>query len=73
MQDLTPEKLLEKGYTMRAAARAIKRSAPHVYLVLTGKRISPPTLEALNELPPRVLSLRRREPGRGSCVKHPDR
>ena len=44
---------------MRAAAKAIGRSAPHVYLVLTGKRISPPTLEALEKLPPRVLTLRR--------------
>lgn len=59
MQVITPEKLLKKGYTMRAAAKAIGRSAPHVYLVLTGKRSSPPTLEALQNLPPRILSLRR--------------
>lgn len=55
---MTPEMLLEKGYTMRAAARAIGRSAPHVYLVLVGRRVSRPTLEALRGLPPRVLSLR---------------
>ena len=59
MQAITPEKLLNKGYSMRAAAKAIGRSAPHVYLVLTGKRISLPTLEALEKLPPRVLTLRR--------------
>ena len=56
---ITPEILLSKGYTMRAAAKAIKRSAPHVYYVLTGKRISPPTLDALKALPPRTLTLRR--------------
>lgn len=59
MQAITPESLLKKGYTMRAAARAIGRSAPHVYLVLMGKRTSPPILAALAKLPPRVLTLRR--------------
>ena len=60
MQAITPESLLKKGYTMRAAARAIGKSAPHVYLVLIGKRLAPPTLEALRALPHRPLSLRRR-------------
>lgn len=60
MQAITPESLLKKGYTMRGAAKAIGKSAPHVYLVLIGKRSSPPTLEALRALPPRPLSLRRR-------------
>jgi hypothetical protein len=59
MQAITPESLLKKGYTMRGAARAIGRSAPHVYLVVIGKRFSPPVLEALKALPPRPLSLRK--------------
>jgi len=59
MQAITPESLLKKGYTMRGAARAIGRSAPHVYLVVIGKRHSPPVIEALKALPPRPLSLRK--------------
>ncbi len=45
---------------MRQAAHSIGRSPGHVYLVLTGKRESQPTLDALSKLPKRPLSLRRK-------------
>ncbi len=60
-QDITPESLLRHGYTIRGAARAIKRSPGHVYLVVTGQRKSDPTLADLASLPKRELSLSRRK------------
>jgi len=52
--------LYEKGWTVAAAARQLKRSKPHLYNVLTGKRQSKKLLAAVDALPPRPLSLRER-------------
>lgn len=51
--------LYQKGYTIRQAARAVDRSAPHVLLVLKGARKSPNLVKALLALPNRELNLRR--------------
>ena len=55
---MTAKDLIDKGYTVGAAARAIRRSKTHVYYVVTGKRISISVLEALKKLPVRPLQLR---------------
>ncbi len=61
MQDkYTVSWLYEKGWTVAAAARRLKRSTPHLYYVLTGKRQSKKLLAAVDALPQRSLSLRER-------------
>ena len=57
---MTANDLVNKGYTVGAAARAIRRSKTHVYYVITGKRISISVIEALKKLPARPLQLRER-------------
>lgn len=57
---MTANDLINKGYTVGAAARAIRRSKTHVYYVITGKRISISVIEALKKLPTRPLQLRER-------------
>ncbi len=57
---MTANDLINKGYTVGAAARAIRRSKTHVYYVITGKRISISVIEALKKLPARPLQLRER-------------
>ncbi len=42
--------LLEKGYTISAAARAIGKSKTHVFYVVRGKRVSCKTLNELQSL-----------------------
>lgn len=55
---MTAKDLIDKGYTVGAAARAISSSKTHVYYVVTGKRISISVLEALKKLPVRPMQLR---------------
>lgn len=55
---MTAKDLIDKGYTVGAAARAIRRSKTHVYYVVTGKRISISVLEALKKLPARPMQFR---------------
>ncbi len=57
---MTAKDLIDKGYTVGAAARAIRRSKTHVYYVVTGKRISISVLEALKKLPARPMQFRER-------------
>lgn len=57
-QTMTASDLFNKGYTISAAARAIRRSKTHVYYVVTGKRISASVLDELKRLPIRPLRLR---------------
>lgn len=55
---MTVKDLMAKGYTVGAAARAIRRSKTHVYYVVTGQRISISVLNELKRLPNRPLQLR---------------
>ena len=59
-QTMTVKELKAKGYTVGAAARAIRRSKTHVYYVVTGQRVSISVLDELNRLPNRPLQLRER-------------
>lgn len=72
---ITVEWLYRKGYTIAAAARAIKCSTNNVWAVLHKQRVSAPVVDALLALPPRPFELRervkprtrRRPAGAGSC------
>ncbi len=59
-QSITVTDLIGKGYTISAAARAIRRSKTHVYSVVTGQRISKSVIDELKRLPRRPLQLRER-------------
>lgn len=48
---VSAENLRAKGYSIRAAAKAVCRSAPHVSMVLKGTRRSATTMDALSKLP----------------------
>lgn len=52
--------LLSRGYTISAAARAIRRSKSQVYYVVKGVRQSAIILKKLRALPKRRLTLRER-------------
>lgn len=55
-----PIDLLAKGYTYAAAARRVKCSTAHVYLVANGLRKSARLLAKLNALPTRRYVRRER-------------
>ncbi len=55
---ITPQWLYARGYTMRQAAAAIKRSHTHVNYVLTGKRNSKTIITLLRKLPARPFPMR---------------
>lgn len=57
---ITATWLRARGYTVAAAARAVRRSRQHVNEVLTGKRQSPPLVAKLSALPKRVFVMRER-------------
>lgn len=50
--------LLNKGYTISAAARAIGKSKTHVFYVVREKRTSHKTLKELQSLPVRPFRFR---------------
>lgn len=50
--------LLARGYTIAAAARAVRRSRQHVTEVVAGKRQSSTLIAKLRKLPKRQLKLR---------------
>lgn len=56
--NMTLEKLRDRGYTYSSAARALKCSPTHVWLVINGKRTSARLTERLRKLPKRQLKLR---------------
>lgn len=58
--NVTEEELRAKGYTYSAAARALKCSITHVYLVVNQKRESAKLLARLRELPQRPFRMRER-------------
>lgn len=58
--EITVEWLYSKGYTISAAARAIKCSTNNVWAVLHNQRVSAPVVDALLALPHRSLELRER-------------
>lgn len=57
---ITVEWLYRKGYTIAAAARAIKCSTNNVWAVLHNQRVSAPVVDALRSLPTRPFALRER-------------
>ena len=57
---MSAEELVALGYTYSSAARALKCSTTHLYLVATGARSSRKLAAKLRELPKRSLSLRER-------------
>lgn len=59
-ETLTPSWLADKGYTMSAAARRVKRSVQHVRMILIGARTSPKIEAQLRSLPRRAFVYRER-------------
>lgn len=58
--NVTEEELRAKGYTYSAAARALKCSVTHVYLVVNKQRSSARLVERLRKLPQRAFRMRER-------------
>lgn len=58
---VTAENLWAKGYSIRAAAKAVCRSAPHVSMVLKGTRRSATTMNALSKLPNLNINLKTKQ------------
>lgn len=60
---MTKAELYQKGWTIRAAARALGVSANHISLVLRGERSSQKLEAQLQALPVKTLVLRERVQG----------
>lgn len=57
---MSADELVARGYTYSSAARALKCSTTHLYLVATGARVSRKLAAKLRKLPKRTLNLRER-------------